>query len=211
MVPSREASSRASRSPVTVVGLAAAIAFGVLAGSGCASDTGGPIAGSPSPATTATGPSASNGSHQGSPDVGFRVPDGFRFVELSTQSELRHGGLLTAVPGAFLARRTWVLSVSGIAGTVSRLAIAPDYAFPAAAARVDDLLEAVSASPYGSDWYEARTSRGVRVVRAHWAWIDTYAWVDPRGGAVWVLTESMDSHQGEWPGLIDALIEAQAV
>lgn len=207
MVLTRSATSGAS--PVRTVLIAAAIALGVLAGSACASDSGGSAVGSPS--TTAPGPSASSATSRAGSDVGFLVPTGFRFAEAGSDSlaQSRHSGLLAAAPGAFVARRTWLLSVSGISGPVSRLAIAPDYAVPTDSARLDELLSRVAASPDGSQTFEVRTSRGTRVVRAHWGWIDTYAWVDPRGGAVWVLTENMDSHQGQWPGFIDALIAAQ--
>ena len=85
----------------------------------------------------------------------------------------------------------------------------PDFTPAADTDSVDRLLQAVAATPTGQTRTRSGTAREFRVGRAHRGWIDSYAWVDPRGGEVWVLTEGFDQHQDEWPSLIDAFIGAQ--
>ena len=141
--------------------------------------------------------------------LGFMVPAGFEFAEATGVAKKEHAGLLAAAPKALDAQTTWRLRVGSISATVSRLTLSPDFTPAADTDSVDRLLQAVAATPHGSDSYTPWNSEGVRVGRAHRGWIDSYAWVDPRGGEVWVLTEGFDQHQDEWPSLIDAFIGAQ--
>ena len=114
--------------------------------------------------------------------LGFMVPAGFEFAEATGVAKKEHAGLLAAAPKALDAQTTWRLRVGSISATVSRLTLSPDFTPAADTDSVDRLLQAVAATPHGSDSYTPWNSEGVRVGRAHRGWIDSYAWVDPRGG-----------------------------
>lgn len=183
---------------------AVAVAGGLVLG--CTSTADPPPTGDPSSTGTRSASASAGGTRLAvEPVPTVSVPDGFVLSDATRQSAKEHSGLLTAVPGAFSALTTWTLRSGAISATVSRLAVTLNYA----PANPETLLKALVATPHGSDSFGAWDTNGVHVVRAHRAWIDSFAWVDPNENAAWVLTEGFDQHSNQWPGLIADFIAAQ--